>query len=170
VRERFMNQHQMLKPRHQRDIGRLISLIKSIALLNLWWRSHEDTTITANEDDIEAAFALWDKISVSQELSLPPYIYHLHQEVILTEWSAKNKDRNESLAEVTGELGLTRQEILKKHYAVYGRMLDATQLRQQILPMLETAGLITQEADPGDKRKMLVYPTPLTTISHTTEK
>jgi hypothetical protein len=44
-------------------------------------------------------------------------------------------------------------------------MLDTNQLRQQILPMLETAGLIVQEADPNDKRKMLIYPTALSTIS-----
>ena len=44
-------------------------------------------------------------------------------------------------------------------------MLDTNQLRQQILPMLETAGLIMQEADPSDKRKMLIYPTALLTIS-----
>jgi DNA-binding MarR family transcriptional regulator len=28
----------------------------------------------------------------------------------------------------------------------------------QILPMLETAGLITQEQDPNDKRKILIFP------------
>jgi len=38
-------------------------------------------------------------------------------------------------------------------------MLDVHQLRQQILPMLETAGLITQEQDPNDKRKILIFPT-----------
>ncbi|MHC4397921.1 MAG: hypothetical protein ACYS1A_19940, partial [Planctomycetota bacterium] len=39
------------------------------------------------------------------------------------------------------------------------------QLRQQIIPMLETAGLIFQEKDPTDKRKILIYPTALLTIS-----
>jgi hypothetical protein len=37
-------------------------------------------------------------------------------------------------------------------------MLDSHQLRQQILPMLETAGLIVQEQDPSDKRKMMIFP------------
>ena len=31
-------------------------------------------------------------------------------------------------------------------------------LRQQIIPILETAGLIVQVPDPNDKRKQLVYP------------
>ena len=48
---------------------------------------------------------------------------------------------------------------MKKHYEVYGRRLADWQLRQQIIPMLENAGLIIQEPDPNDKRKMLIYPT-----------
>ena len=165
VVERFFSEHKVLKPRHQRDIKRLTSLIKSFALINLWWREKNGTTITANEDDIEQAFKIWDAISVSQELNLPPYIYNLYQEVILKAWNDKNSNRNEGFEEITGKLGLSRQELLQKHFEVYGRMLDTNQLRQQILPMLETAGLIVQEADPSDKRKMLIYPTALSTKS-----
>lgn len=170
VSDRFLQDNKMLKPRHQRDIGRLLSLIKVIALLNLWWREKNESTITANEEDIEMAFQIWNRISVSQELNLPPYIYNLYQEVILPAWSEKNDNRNEAIENVTGKLGLTRQEILQKHYLVYGRMLDNSQLRQQILPMLETAGLIMQEPDPSDKRKILIYPTVSSTISEDQNK
>src|SRR3989344_8769807 len=72
VVERFFRENKVLKPRHQRDIKRLVSLIKSFALINLWWRERNDTTIFANKDDIEQAFKIWDNISVSQELKLPP--------------------------------------------------------------------------------------------------
>lgn len=162
---RFLTENKVLKPRHQRDIKRLLSLIKSFALLNFWWREQNGSTIVANDDDIEQAFKVWDEIAISQELNLPPYIYNLYQEIILKAWQDKNANRNENIAEITGTIGLSRQEILQKHYEVYGRMLDTNQLRQQILPMLETVGLITQEADKTDKRKMLVYPTVLLTIS-----
>jgi len=161
VTDRFLTENKVLKPRHQRDIKRLTSLIKSLALINLWWRERNGTTITANEDDIEQAFKIWDAISVSQELNLPPYIYNLYQEVILRAWNAKNSDKDEGFEGVAGSLGLSRQELLQKHFEVYGRMLDTNQLRQQILPMLETAGLIVQEADLNDRRKMLIYPTVL---------
>ncbi len=164
VVERFLSEHKWLKPRHQRDIKRLVSLIKAFALINLWWRDRNGLTITANEEDIEDAFRIWDAISVSQELNLPPYIYNLYQEVILKAWEEKNTSRNEEFIEINGVLGLSRQEIFQKHYGVYGRMLDTNQLRQQILPMLETAGLITQEPDASDRRKMLVYPTVSLTI------
>jgi hypothetical protein len=165
IEERFLKKNRMLKPRHSRDIGRLISLIKSFALLNLWFRKNDSSVIIANDEDIEEAFKIWDAISESQELNLPPYIYHFYQEVILPAWNDKNKNRSEGCEEITGELGLTRQDIIQKHYQIYGRFIADWQLRQQIIPMLETAGLIMQEQDPSDKRKMLIYPTVSLAIS-----
>jgi len=165
IEERFFTENKVLKPRHARDIGRLISLVKTFALLNLWFRDKDGSTIVANDSDIEEAFKVWDAIADSQELGLPPYIYQLHQEVILPAWLEKNKGRTEGFETVTGKLGLSRQDIIQKHYQVYGRFIPDWQLRQQIIPMLETAGLITQEPDPNDKRKMLIYPTAPLTIS-----
>ncbi len=165
IEERFLEKNKTLKPRHQRDIKRLLSLIKSLALLNVWWRDRSGSTITANEDDVNEAFKLWDKISVSQELNLPPYIYNLYKEVILPAWEMKNDSSGKLEKEYFGKLGLSRQEVLEKHFAVYGRMLDTHQLRQQILPMLETAGLIVQEQDPSDKRKMMIFPSSLYQLS-----
>jgi hypothetical protein len=165
IEEKFLTKNKTLKPRHQRDIKRLLSLIKSFAILNVWWRERNGSTITANEEDINEAFKLWDKIAVSQELNLPPYIYNLYKEVILPAWEVKNSDRSEVFEEITGKLGLSRQEVLDKHFEVYGRMLDSHQLRQQILPMLETAGLIVQEQDPSDKRKIMIFPSSLYRLS-----
>ncbi len=161
IEERFLSDNKMLKPRHQRDIKRLLSLIKSFALLNVWWRERKGSTITASDEDIDGAFKLWDKISVSQELNLPPYIFNLYKEIILPGWQEKNGFSTDGFQEVTNSIGLTRQEVLKKHFEVYGRMLDSNQLRQQILPMLETAGLIYQEQDPDNKRRMLTFPSPV---------
>lgn len=168
IEERFLSKNKKLKPRHQRDVKRLLSLIKSFALMNVWWRDRHGSTITANEEDVAEAFALWDKMSVSQELNLPPYIYNLYKEVILPAWEAKNTDRSEAFEELTGKLGLSRQEVLGKHFSVYGRMLDSHQLRMQILPMLETAGLIVQEQDPNDKRKMMIFPSSMFQLSEPT--
>lgn len=165
IKTRFFAKNQTLKPRHSRDIGRLIALVKALALLNLWFRGKEDSTIIADDTDIKEAFKVWDTISESQELGLPPYIYNLYQEVILPAWYEKNEGRAEGLEDVTGKLGLTRQDIIQRHYKVYGRFTPDWQLRQQIIPMLETAGLVIQERDPTDKRKMLIYPTALLTIS-----
>jgi hypothetical protein len=164
IEERFLAKDK-LKPRYQRDIGRIISLMKAFALLNLWDRERKGSAIVANEEDIEKAFRIWDAISESQEYNLPPYIYNLYQDVILTAWNEKNQKRTQGFEEITGQLGLTRREVMQEHLQVYGRVLADHTLRQQIIPMLENAGLIVQEPDPNDKRRMLIYPTTSLTIS-----
>lgn len=151
IEERFFASRKILKPRHQRDIKRITSLIKCFALLNLWWRDRNGTTLIANHQDIDEAFQVWDKISTSQELNLPPYIYHLYTEIILGAWHDKNPNKKTFN-------GLTRQDVSKKYYQVYRQMLDITKLRQQMIPMLETAGLIYQLSDLCDKRVSLIYP------------
>ncbi|HLN18630.1 MAG TPA: hypothetical protein VK255_00485, partial [Patescibacteria group bacterium] len=157
----FLKEKNMLKPRHQRDIGRLINIIKIFALFNFWFREREGDVILASEEDIRDGINLWGKIAESQEYNLPPFIYNLYQEIILTAWEEKNGNS------LTGiKQGLSRQEIVKKHYEIYARPLAIWLLRQQILPMLESAGLISQEKDPMDARKYLVYPTQPLTISH----
>lgn len=151
IKQRFLEKNKPLKPRHSRDIGRLISLVKALALLNLWFRNREDSTIIANEQDIREAFKLWDVISESQELGLPPYVYQLYKEVIVAAYLEKNTKKGK-------KSGLTRQEIMRKHYQVYKRPIADWILRQDILPMLEATGLITQEQHPFDRRKILIYP------------
>jgi hypothetical protein len=159
IEARFFILNKVLKPRHQRDIGRLLALVKSLALLNWQWRQREGQTITANDQDIEEAFKIWDRICIPQELNLPPYIYKIYQEVIAPLWEARI-----IVPGVNQKEGISRHEIIQTHFKVYGRMLDNEQLRQQILPMLETAGLIFQELHPTDKRKLLTYPTAQTII------
>ncbi len=153
----FLGSDKKLKPRHQRDVKRLSSIIKSIALLNLWWRDKDGKTITANEEDIDQALKIWDSISKSQELNLPPFVYDLHIDIILPLWEEK-VEKMEDEFEENKTIGLTRQEIKQKYYEITGRMLDGDKLRQHILPMLEIAGLITQESNPDDKRSRLIIP------------
>lgn len=165
IEEAFFTENKTLKPRHQRDIGRIISLIKALALLNLWFRENDGTAIIANDDDIAEAFKLWNVISESQEFNLPPYVYQIYKDIILPAFNEKNNNVSEGLGLFSGQQGLTRREITQKHLQTYGRVLADWLLRQQIVPMLENSGLIMQEADPNDKRKILVYPTTLLTTS-----
>jgi hypothetical protein len=153
VEEMFLKKIGTLKPRHQRDIGRIISLIKVNALINLWFRERDGESIVANEIDIADAFEIWDKISESQELNLPPYVYNLYQDIIVPAFREKGS-------------GISKKDIFRKHYEVHGRHLSEDQLRKQIIPMLEVSGLISEEPDPIDKRQILFYPTTESTISH----
>lgn len=160
IEDAFFSKNRRLKPRHQRDIGRILSLVKAFALLNVWFREKDGTTIVANENDIEEAFKVWDAISESQEFNLPPFIFGIFKDVIMPAWS----DKTESLG---NKHGLTRREISQKHIQIYGRALPDWLLRQQIIPMLENSGLIAQEADPRDGRRILIYPTTAFAISDT---
>lgn len=160
IDELFFQRVNILKPRNQRDIGRILNLVKVFALLNVWDKKQIDSIVYADESDVEETFKLWDLISESQELSLPPYVLNLYKDVIVPAYKEKNKERS-----LEAVIGLNRKDIGQKHFAIYGRFIPDWQLRQQILPMLETAGLISQEPDHNDKRVVLVYPTTPLTIS-----
>jgi len=155
VIKKYLEGKKLLKPRHQRDVKRLISLVKAFALLNLWWRERDGKTVIANDDDINEAFKIWDKISESQELNLPPYVFNFYHEIILSLWNIKNDksriERGQTL------IGLSRNDITKQHTDVYGRRLASKQLTEEILPLLEEAGLIFQKKDERDARMWLVY-------------
>lgn len=155
IKQYFLDGKKILKPRHQRDIGRLIGLTKTFALLNCWFRERKGRTIYATMDDVVEATRLWDKIAESQEHNLPPYIFNLYKEVILPAWEEKNDDK----VFQDEWVGVSQQEIMRKHYATYGTHLAEWQLRQHILTMLETAGLIIREKDDKDRRHILICPT-----------
>lgn len=65
-----------------------------------------------------------------------PYVYRLYVDIILSTFDEKNVSRKNS------KIGITRQEIMNKHYEVHGRMLNALVLGQPVLPMLTQAGLV----------------------------
>ena len=155
----FLERHLKLKPRHQRDIERIFSLIQALALLNLFNRERDDKdNVYANEEDIENAFKLFDKISESQELGIPPYIHNFFNEIIKPLFIEANNHLFEQDKEQKAEpSGLFMKEIMRRHFEVYGRMLPEWQLRREILPALEDAGLIYMEPDPNDKRRNLIF-------------
>ena len=141
----FFQKYKMLNPRHQRDIKRLSCIIKSIALLNLWHREVNPRVIMVAKDDVETGIKIWDEISYSQEFNLSPYVFKIYTEVIEPLHKEKQK-------------GLTREEILKKHINLFERPLDKWKLGREIIPMLEAAGLVTEEDDPEDRRRKLLVP------------
>jgi hypothetical protein len=84
VAERFINEQTgKLKPRHQRDIERIISLIGSLALINLWYRGKdENNNIYVEQKDIDEAFKIWSDVAICQELNIPPYVWRIFKEII----------------------------------------------------------------------------------------
>jgi len=152
VYRRFLASHPRLAPRHQRDLPRILSLIKAHALLNWCHReSPRHGMIVANQEDVEAGFWLYSLIAESNEHGLPPRVYEIYREIILPHLSE--------------DMGLDRQTIIREYLRTYGRPLDPKKLREEILPDLEAAGLIVQREDPTDKRRTLMYPSDVSPIS-----
>ncbi|MEM6806611.1 MAG: hypothetical protein AAF696_34745 [Bacteroidota bacterium] len=83
-----------LQPRLQRDIGRVISIIKTFALLNLWQRERNGSGLIATKADVDAGLALWKRICPAQELNLPPYVYNTFMKVIRPRYVELNEAQN----------------------------------------------------------------------------
>jgi hypothetical protein len=153
--QRFIGSRKILKPRHARDVGRLMALVKVLALLNYNHRRGERhgewVTIYASGKDIEAAFQLYDQVAEPQELNLSPFVYEVYKQVIVP--LAKKKILDNDPAS-----GPTKVEICRKFLEVFGRPLQRVILDRDILPALEAAGLISIESHPQDRRLKIVKP------------
>ncbi|MBX6334261.1 hypothetical protein IRY61_02895, partial [Candidatus Saccharibacteria bacterium] len=157
------------KPRNQRDIDHLLRLIKTIALLNVWHRRQPDGTIVAHQTDIDQAFELWEAFFESQNLNLPPAVLSFYKKYIVPAYMAKymSADSEEKLAMDDYKIGLTSQELSAYYMQEERTTLNNDTLRKQILPQLQSAGLVAVEKpksdDDGiDKRTRHIFPKLLT--------
>lgn len=143
IAERFFQKHNTLIPRHQRDIGRLLALIKAHAFLNLWQRETIRNAIIVNEQDVKEGFSLYEEVSTANELGLPPEIYNIFTQI---------ED------EIPKE-GSTRKELQAIYYQKFHRIIGKKRL-DQIINILQTVGLFTEETDSKDRRlkRFLVTP------------
>lgn len=137
IAERFFEKHESLIPRHQRDISRLMALIKSHALLNCFTRDHPiEQTILVNQTDMEEGFRLYEQFSTANELGLPPEAYNIF----------------EKLKDHIPDDGVTKREFSALYYNEFRRTVGKKRL-DQILDLLLTVGLFTEEQDKEDKRQ-----------------
>ena len=142
VVERFCKDRR-LRPRDQRDFPRIMSLIKAHALLNCFKREpNGQYGIKANDVDIDAGFQLYEQISEANELGLPPIALDIYNKVFTPIFTGS---------------GITRQDIERKYLEVYFKPLNYDFFKKYLKPSLLAAGLISEEPDPDDKRRMLYY-------------
>jgi hypothetical protein len=142
IAERFLKERPTLMPRHQRDVSRLLSLIKAHALLNLFSRQRtpDQHSIIATTEDIEEGFNLYQNISEANELGIPPEVHEIYLRIF--------RDMEE---------GLTRKDLASKYYAEFHKPLSSKR-QDEILRLLNSVGLIREDPDPSDRRRLLVYP------------
>lgn len=155
IKQRFYDSFPKLKQRHTRDFTHLQQLIKVIALLNLWHRKQSDGSIVANQSDIDQAFELWEQLSQSQSLGIPPTAIYFYKTFILPVYYETRLYNPKAQYAI----GVSREQLSRYYLSLEKTTLPETYLRKEILPQLEASGLIIQQAPEfGDKRSKLIYP------------
>jgi hypothetical protein len=145
VKSLFFSGRRNLKPRHIRDIGRVMSIIKVIALLNLWFRKRKGKNIEANREDIKEAFKIWNSISEPQELNISPYVFEVYRKVLMPLWGEN------------GTTGIPVRDMTNRYFQVFKKEISRGELYKQLIPAMVNAGLISTEQDPADRRKMVIF-------------
>ncbi len=159
VEERFYQNFTKLQPRHMRDSGHLLKLIKAIALLNVWQRRQPNGTIVANEYDIDQAFGLWNSVIESQNLNVPPVVLDFYKFYILPAYLEKRADPAYAENMDAGFIGLSNQELGAFYLREEQKTLNDEHLRKQILPQLVASGMIAIEKPTWDDgRSKHIYP------------
>lgn len=152
IEKLFLDGIESVQPRQQRDIKKILSIVKGFTLLNMWFRKRDGNFVFASDEDIENGFRLWSEISFGQDYGLPPYVMKIYTEIILPLWEDSHSYMSKD------KVPVSRKQIVDKHHRLYRRPLSMTYLRQHILPQLEGVGLIAQERGGTDGREMVVIP------------
>jgi len=139
-----LKEHPTLAPRLQRDLPRLIALIKAYALLNCFTRERtkDGQGIWASQRDVEEGYRLYSSIGESNELGIPPQIHKLWMEAIKP---------------VLTDEGLTRKDLARLYFEYYTTRVGRKQLAQT-WELLCEVGLVMEQPDPNDRRIMRIYP------------
>jgi hypothetical protein len=158
VEKRFLAMVGKAKPRHSRDIDHLLKLVKAIALLNLWHRRTGDKVI-ANQSDVDQAFELWEAISDSQDLNIPPMLLDLYKNAIVPAFKKKMAKSEYRVAMKNGAVGIDRDELFLAYEQHSGQILNWEYYRHQMQPQLIASGLISvRKPEIGDRRSLHVFP------------
>jgi len=136
----FLFKEHFLKPRHIRDLSRLMSLIKAHALLNYPNREREGETIKANLTDVEAAFKLYMGISAANDLGLCPWLFEIYRLI------ASNAPEGATITDF-------QALYFERYHQTFGY-----KKAYSILKTLLAAGLLAEESSPEDRRKLLYKP------------
>lgn len=156
VLAKFRELNPRLAPRSQRDIAHMSSLIKAVAMLNAPLRMDASGNIVANDSDIEEGFKLWKSICKTQMIGVPPATYDFYEKFIIPAYEASKEARKDE--PLSHDDGVTHDEISQYYYEKMGTFFSRDTLRKQIIPTLQTAGVITLEKSQIDGRKWLIKP------------
>ena len=154
IYDKFIESHPILQARNQRDIGRLVNIIKGYTLLNFYsrnWHSefYKDKTDTLETDpitaltvqlrDVEIGFKYYNTVAEANELGIPPEVY-----TVFNSFKTKMQENSE---------GFTRKDFQTMYFKAFRKFIGREKAKA-FIDTLETAGLIIEQPDPTDKRIM----------------
>jgi hypothetical protein len=154
IEQRFLELVGTLIPRHQRDIAHLFELIRSVTILNVWFRRQPDGTVVANDSDVKQAFDLFDELFDSQNLNLPPAVHSFYKKYVVPAYvKLREKNINDQPKQCDfkdQKIGLTEKDLSTFYLMSEGTSLNGDTLRKNILPQLENSGLIVWQKPDKD--------------------
>lgn len=141
ISKRFMKKHEKLLPRNQRDITRLLSLLKAHALLNFKHRELTGDSLIVTEEDINVGFELYETVSEANELGLSPELYGTYQKLRLH--MQKNIDNS--------IVGIAIEDYQRFYEQTFYRTPNYDTARDT-LKALVSLNLLTEQQDHNDRR------------------
>ncbi|HOK35003.1 MAG TPA: hypothetical protein PLB19_02645 [Candidatus Paceibacterota bacterium] len=135
-----------ITPADMRNILKIYSIIKGLALLNFAHREIQGKNLIANTNDIGQGFLLWKEIEKYQDLGISPFAFWFYENVFIPAFK-QNNNEGLSLKDMSGFMAKS----LKKS-------ITYKLLRMEIIPSLLNAGLIEEDKNPEDRREKLYYP------------
>lgn len=145
LKAKFMECRTAIQPKAQREVSHFISLVKAMALINAPFRLRDGHIIATNRD-VDEAMKLWKPLSKSTTFGISPQALNFYQNVLIPAYKAKNKN---GLIDVEG---ITYKEIAAEYYNQIGIYPNMDNIRDQYIPALETASLISRSKLKKDKR------------------
>ena len=156
VLARFRKNYAKLVPSANRAIEHLNSLVKAVAMLNAKHRMDENKNVIVKDEDVEAAFTLWDGISKTQSLGVPPSVYNFYMDFIVPAY--KNKMDSITDHNALHDDGITIDELMSYHFNVAGATPNQNTLQKVIIPTLGAAGLISKTRSIANGRYYVIKP------------
>jgi len=152
IYDKFLEEHKFLVARHQRDITRLLAIIKGHALLNFIHRRREGDSIIVGLEDVEEGFRLYRAVSEANELGLSPELFNIYQSMKphFAQKKEVDVDIGKSTKTVTLE-GITIREFQGLYASKFHKAIGYEESRR-ILKTLASVGLVTETPDPTDRR------------------
>lgn len=145
---KFLEQNKpKLAPRDMRDTEKIIFLIHSLALLNFSKRKIKDNVLYVSDDDVSQVLDLWSRVVSPQSYGLPMYLMDVWLRVFLPLFQSGCQEPLD-----IEDVYLTKDQILKKYFETYSRILRAEEL-QDIIRIFSSITFLEVGNDATDGRK-----------------